>query len=106
MLFSSPFLCMQKVLSGTISNVQCLSSSGTVGKSSSSSGLSEYTGMLSGSWSSSELSEYTGVLSGSWSWHQCEGTDMVHWLIYSPMLIPRQLRFSLYSGAVITEGLM
>ena len=23
-----------------------------------------------------------------------------------PMLIPRQLRFSLYSGAVITEGLM
>ena len=59
------FLCMQKVLSGTISDVQCLSSSGTVGKSSSSSGLSEYTGVLSGSWSSSELSEYTGVLSGS-----------------------------------------
>ena len=28
------------------------------------------------------------------------------WLVYSPMLIPRQLRFSLYSGAVITEGLM
>ena len=28
------------------------------------------------------------------------------WLLYSPMLIPRQLRFSLYSGAVITEGLM
>ena len=26
------------------------------------------------------------------------------WLVYSPMLIPRQLRFSLYSGAVITEG--
>ena len=26
--------------------------------------------------------------------------------ICSPMLIPRQLRFSLYSGAVITEGLM
>ena len=28
------------------------------------------------------------------------------WLVYSPMLIPRQLRFSLYSGTVITEGLM
>ena len=28
------------------------------------------------------------------------------WLVCSPMLIPRQLRFSLYSGAVITEGLM
>ena len=28
------------------------------------------------------------------------------WLVYSPMLIPRQFRFSLYSGAVITEGLM
>ena len=27
-------------------------------------------------------------------------------LVYSPVLIPRQLRFSLYSGAVITEGLM
>ena len=26
------------------------------------------------------------------------------WLVYGPMLIPRQLRFSLYSGAVITEG--
>ena len=59
---------MQKVLSGTISDVQCSSSRGTIGKSSSSScGLSEYTGVLSGSWSSSELSEYTGVLSGSWS---------------------------------------
>ena len=49
---------MQKVLSGNISDVQCLSSSGTVGKSSSLSGLSEY----------------TGVLSGTWSWYQCEGT--------------------------------
>ena len=29
------------------------------------------------------------------------------WLgICSPMLVPRQLRFSLYSGAVITEGWM
>ena len=28
------------------------------------------------------------------------------WLVYSPMVIPRQLRFSLYSGAVITESLM
>ena len=28
------------------------------------------------------------------------------WLVYDPMLIPRQLRFFLYSGAVITEGLM
>ena len=47
---------MQKVLLGTISDVQCSNSSGTVRKSSSSS-LSEYTGMLSGSWSTSELSE-------------------------------------------------
>ena len=45
---------MQKVLSGTISAVQCSSSRGTVWKSSSS---SECTGVLSGSWSSSELSE-------------------------------------------------
>ena len=28
------------------------------------------------------------------------------WLVYGPMLVSRQLRFSLYSGAVITEGLM
>ena len=28
------------------------------------------------------------------------------WLVYDPSSIPRQLRFSLYSGAVITEGLM
>ena len=28
------------------------------------------------------------------------------WLVYDPMSIPRQLRFSLNSGAVITEGLM
>ena len=28
------------------------------------------------------------------------------WLVYDPMSIPRQLRFSLHSGAVITEGLM
>ena len=36
----------------------------------------------------------------------CEGTEYyVLYLFYcSPMLIPRQLRFSLYSGAVITEG--
>ena len=27
-------------------------------------------------------------------------------LVYGPMLAPRQLRFSLYSGVVITEGLM
>ena len=27
-------------------------------------------------------------------------------LVYSPKLIPRQLRFSLYSGTVITEGQM
>ena len=26
------------------------------------------------------------------------------WLVYDPMLLPWQLRFSLYSGAVITEG--
>ena len=42
--------------------------------------------------------------------HLCEGTECVmvyKWLVpYGPMLIPRQLRFSLYSGAVITEGLM
>ena len=37
----------------------------------------------------------------------CEGTgyDGV-WLVYNPTSIPRQLRFSPYSGAVITEGLM
>ena len=59
---------MQKVLSCTISDVQCSSSSGTIGKSSSlSSGLSGYTGVLSGSWLSSELLKYTGVLSGSLS---------------------------------------
>ena len=28
------------------------------------------------------------------------------WLVYDPTSIPRQLRFSLYSRAVITEGLM
>ena len=28
------------------------------------------------------------------------------WFVYDPRSIPRQLRFSLYSGAVITEGLM
>ena len=28
------------------------------------------------------------------------------WLVYDPTSIPRQLRFSLYSGAVITEGMM
>ena len=28
------------------------------------------------------------------------------WLVYGLMLIPRQRRFFLYSGAVITEGLM
>ena len=54
MLLGRPFLCMQKVLSGTISAVQCSSSKGTVWKSSSS---SECTGALSGSWSSSELLE-------------------------------------------------
>ena len=54
MLLGRPFSCMQKVLSGTISANQCSSSSGTVGKSSSS---SAYTGVLSGSWSPSELSE-------------------------------------------------
>ena len=41
----------------------------------------------------------------------CEGAEYVQgtldgWLVYGSMLIPRQLRFSLYSGAVITEGLM
>ena len=41
---------------------------------------------------------------------QCEGSGCVigiEWLVpYGPMFIPRQLRFSLYSGAVITEGLI
>ena len=38
---------------------------------------------------------------------QYEGTNrMCGWLVYDPTSIPRQLRFSLYSGAVITEGLM
>ena len=36
----------------------------------------------------------------------CEGTNrMCGWLVYDPTSIPRQLRFSFYSGAVITEGL-
>ena len=32
----------------------------------------------------------------------------IEWLldVCSPMFVPRQLRFSLYSGAVITEGWM
>ena len=37
----------------------------------------------------------------------CHGTSVKvqnGWLVYGPMLVPRQLRFSLYSGAVITEG--
>ena len=35
----------------------------------------------------------------------CEGTSMMYGMyVCSPMLIPRQLKFSLYSGAVITEG--
>ena len=56
---------MQKVLSGTISDVQCLSSSGIVGKSSSSaSELSEHAGVLSGVWSVLELKDrhwWTGL---------------------------------------------
>ena len=54
MLLGRPFSCMQKVLSGTISAVQCSSSRGNMGKSSSS---SECISVLSGSWSSSELLE-------------------------------------------------
>ena len=38
--------------------------------------------------------------------HMCEGTRYDVWLVYDSTSIPRQLRFSLYSGAVITEGLM
>ena len=83
---------MQNVLSGTISVIQCSSSIGTVWKLSSS---SECSGVLC-----------SGVLSGSWSWHQCEGTGYDVWLVYDPTSVPRQLRFSLYSGAVITEDLM
>ena len=54
------------------------------------------------------LSVYGTVpLQGLSSQHQCEGTRWDVWLcICSPMLVPRQLRFSLYSGAIITEGLM
>ena len=33
----------------------------------------------------------------------CEGTDMMVG-VYDPRSIPRQLRFSLYSGAVITPS--
>ena len=65
------------------------------------------------SWMSMGPSMYGTVpLQGLLSWHQCEGTEYmlgVHWMdgwcivLY---LIPRQLRFSLYSGAEITEGLM
>ena len=58
---------MQKVLSSTISAVQCSSSRGTVWKSSS----SECTGVLFGSWSSSELSE----VNDRW-WHT--GLEGVH----------------------------
>ena len=41
-----------------------------------------------------------------WQRGKCEGTDIVGIsMMYGwYMLIPRQLRFSLYSGAVITEG--
>ena len=59
------FCVCKKVLSGTISDVQCSSSSGTVGKSSSLSGLSEYPEVLSRSWSSSELNDrqwHTGLV--------------------------------------------
>ena len=70
---------MQKVLSGTISDVECSSSSGSVGKSSSSSGPSEYTGMLSGSWSLSELLECTGVSSGSLSLSEVNDRWQQHW---------------------------
>ena len=56
---------MQKVLSGTIFDVQCLSSSSTIGKSSSStSELLEHAGVLSGVWSVSELKDrhwHTGL---------------------------------------------
>ena len=48
---------MQKVLSGTIFDVQCLSSSGTIGKSSSASELLEHTGVLPGVWSVLELKD-------------------------------------------------
>ena len=46
-----------------------------------------------------------GVMVGSMTLLRrlCEGTRWVVGMC-SPMLIPRQLRFSLYSGAVITEG--
>ena len=59
---------MQKVLSGTVSVVQCSLSRGTVWKSSSS---SEGSGVLSGSWSPSELSE----VNDRW-W--CTGLGGVH----------------------------
>ena len=42
--------------------------------------------------------------------HQCEGAEYYNGLLYvypiayDPMHVPGQLRFSLYSGAVITEG--
>ena len=44
--------------------------------------------------------------------HICEGTEMmvlgIEWLldVLQSYVVPRQLRFSLYSGAVITEGWM
>ena len=57
---------MQKVPSGTTSDVQCLFSSGTIGKSSSSaSDLLEHDGVLSGVWSVLELKDrhqLTGLL--------------------------------------------
>ena len=44
-----------KVLSGVSSDIQCSSSKGTIWKLSSSSELSEHTGVLSGVWLSAEL---------------------------------------------------
>ena len=38
--------------------------------------------------------------------YSCEGKRYDVWLVYDPMSISRQLRCSLYSGTVITEGLM
>ena len=56
---------MQKVISGTSSNVQCSSSSGTNLKSSSSSELPEHAGVLPEEWSVSELKDkwqHTGLV--------------------------------------------
>ena len=75
-LCGNPCLCIQKVLSGISSEVQCSSSSGTIWKSSLSLELLEYTGVLSGSWSLSELKDR----------HLCTGLGVVCGILWGVMV--------------------